>query len=166
MRIADAKDFVRLHPNDDKDYWTDELCFVKIPIPGSKNEALHLIDEDLAMQYLESTQIERKRLVLATKPFDKFFPCEVPTRNLDNQWNESNLKGCLEAVDFWTMVVSRSKEGVEGYKSTFARNQDAFPDPKWLTQSMEELIGRTFDNRVIESADHPGLLCLIGAKVS
>jgi len=29
--IAQAKDFVRLHP-DEEEYWSPELCFVKVPI--------------------------------------------------------------------------------------------------------------------------------------
>ena len=31
--IAEAKDFVRLHPDED-DYWSAELCFVNVPIKG------------------------------------------------------------------------------------------------------------------------------------
>ena len=32
-RIADAKDFVRLHPNETT-HWSPELCFVNVPIKG------------------------------------------------------------------------------------------------------------------------------------
>src|SRR6185369_312498 len=45
--IAQAKDFVRLHP-DENNHWTAELCFVSVPIKGSKRDSLHLIEEDLA----------------------------------------------------------------------------------------------------------------------
>ena len=54
--IAQAKDFVRLHP-DEENYWSSELCFVNVPIKGQKRDTLHLIDEDLAMQYLPSGKI-------------------------------------------------------------------------------------------------------------
>jgi hypothetical protein len=47
--IAQAKDFVRLHPNEES-HWSPELCFVNVPIKGQKRETLHLIDEDLAMR--------------------------------------------------------------------------------------------------------------------
>jgi hypothetical protein len=33
--ISQAKDFVRLHP-DDENYWSAELCFVSVPIKGQK----------------------------------------------------------------------------------------------------------------------------------
>src|SRR5262245_46517022 len=46
-RIAEAKDFVRLHP--DEAYWSPELCFVSVPIEGAKNDLLHLIEEERAM---------------------------------------------------------------------------------------------------------------------
>ena len=77
--IAQAKDFVRLHPNEET-YWSSELCFVNVPIKGQKRDTLHLIDEDLAMRYLPSGRILRFRLALATKPYDVFFLCHVPTQ--------------------------------------------------------------------------------------
>src|SRR5262249_53318744 len=49
--IAQAKDFVRLHDDEDK-YWSPELCFVSVPIKGSKRDTLHLIEEALAMKFL------------------------------------------------------------------------------------------------------------------
>jgi hypothetical protein len=103
-------------------------------------------------------------LVLASKPYDAFFLCHVPTRNTDNQWNESNLAACEQAKRLWVQATSRREENVDGYKVDFAREQDAFPDPKWPTQSLGELIGLTFAGRTIDRADHPALLRLIGAK--
>ncbi len=56
LRIADANDFVRLHPSEE-DYWSPELCFVSVPIKGEKRDMLHLIDEEIAVQYLPSKKI-------------------------------------------------------------------------------------------------------------
>ena len=162
---SQAKDFVRLHP-DEATYWSSEICFVSVPIQGSQRDTLHLIPEELATRYLESARILRFRLPLATKPGDKFFLCHIPTRNLDNSWNSTNLQGCEQAKTLWTMLTSRKEEGVEGYKITAARDQDAFPQPKWPTQSLTELVGITFAGRVIETENHPGLLRLIGARQS
>src|SRR6516165_6796435 len=80
--LAQAKDWVRTHPNDD--YWSDELCFVSVPIKGAARDSLHLISEDVAVLHLPSAKIQRFQLVLATKPHDRFFLCQVPTQNLDN----------------------------------------------------------------------------------
>ena len=96
--MAAAKDLVRLHPNE-AEYWSDELCFVRVPIKGQKHSILHLINEDLAVQFLEAGEITRFRLALATKPYDVFFLCEVPTQNLDNSWNNTNLEGVREGQD-------------------------------------------------------------------
>ena len=63
---------MRLHP-DEENYWSDELCFVNVPIKGQKRDTLHLIDEELAMRYLPSGAISRCRLALAAKPYDVFF---------------------------------------------------------------------------------------------
>src|SRR5262245_22213508 len=163
-RIADANDFVRLHP-DESSYWSDELCFVLVPIKGQKQDTLHLIEEDLAMRYLPSAKIMRCRLALATKPYDVFFLCQVPTRNLDDGFNSSSLPGCEQAKQLWTEVTSRKDEGVESYKVTTAKDQDAFPEPRWPAQSLEELISTTFGaDRMIGREDHPALRRLIGAR--
>jgi hypothetical protein len=163
--MAAAKDFVRLHP-DVKNYWSDELCFVDVPIKGQKRNTLHLIDEALALRFFEPGEIKRFRLALASKPNDVFFLCLVPTQNLDNSWNDTNLEACENAKTFWTKVTSRKDEGVEGYKIKFAKDRDAFHDPDWPKQSLGELIMRAFAGRIIETEDHPALLRKIGARPS
>jgi hypothetical protein len=163
--IAQAKDFVRLHPDEDN-HWSPELCFVNVPIKGQKRDTLHLIEEELAMDFLPSARILRFRLALATKPNDAFFLCHVPTRNTDNSWNGSNLQACEQSKTHWVLATSRKEEGVESYKVDFAKDSDAFPEPNWPTQSLADLIGITFAGRMIDTKDHPGLLRLIGAKQS
>jgi hypothetical protein len=161
--ISQARDFVRLHPNEEE-FWSSEYCFVNVPIQGMKRDTLHLIAEDLALLYLPSGKIIRHRLALATKPFDVFFLCHVPSQNIDNSWNTSNLQACEQAKSQWVQVTSRKAEGAEQYKIDFARDRDAFPETKWPKQSLEDLIGTTFTGRMITSDDHPALLRLIGAK--
>jgi hypothetical protein len=164
-KIAQAEDFVRLHPNENT-HWSEELCFVSVPIKGQKRDILHLIVEELAMQHLESARIKRFRLALAAKPNDVFFLCEVPTRNLDNEWNKTNLPACEQAKTKWTQATSRREEGVDAYKISLAKDQDAFPVPNWPNQSLSDLIEKTFAGRTIDAPDHPALLRLIGAKQS
>jgi hypothetical protein len=164
-KIAAAKDFVRLHP-DEETHWSPELCFVNVPIKGQKRDTLHLINEELAMRYLPSGKILRFRLALGTKPHNVFFLCEVPTRNEDNSWNADNLLACEKAKTTWVQTTSRKEEGIDGYKIDYAKDQDAFPAPKWPNQPLAELIDKTFAGRMIDREDHPALLRLIGAKQS
>jgi hypothetical protein len=160
--IAQAKDFCRLHPSED--YWSDELCFVNVPCKGER-DTLHLIDEDVALANgVPNARIQRFRLALATKPNDVFFLCHVPSLNLDNAWNADSLRACEQAKTLWTQATSRRDEGKEGYQVTPSRHPDAFPAPRWPTQSLEELIGVTFDGRNIDTSDHPGLLRVLGAR--
>jgi hypothetical protein len=163
--MADAKDWVRLHPNEGE-YWSPEYCFVNVPIKGQKRETLHLIGEELAMHPLLRGCIKRFRLALAAKPFDIFFLCELPSQNLDNLWNDSNLRGCLQAKTIWTKATSRRDEGLDGYKIDSTMDPDAFPEPNWLTQKLCQLILTTFNGRMIDDKEHPGLLRLLGAKQS
>jgi hypothetical protein len=162
--ISHAKDFVRLNSNE-TDYWSNELCFVQVPIVGQRKDTLHLIDEDLARAFLPSGKILRFRLALATKPYDVFFLAHIPTTSVDNPWNISNLRGCELAKTTWVQLTSRKAEGAEQYKIDHARDADAFPEPKWPTQSLSSLMVIAFSpDRMIEGQDHPALLRLIGAK--
>jgi hypothetical protein len=163
--MSQAKDFVRLHPNADL-YWSPELCFCTVPIKGAKRDSLHLIDEDLAMRFLPSGRFLRFRLALATKPHDSFFLCRIPTRNLDNKWNQDNIAACEQAKTLWTQATSRGEENIDGYFVQVARDPDAFPEPKWPEQSLNDLLDRAFAGRMIGEEDHPALLRLIGAKQS
>jgi hypothetical protein len=104
--ISQAKDFVRLHP-DEANYWSPELVFVSVPIKNAKREQLHLIEEDLAMAHLPSGRVMRFRLALASKPNNVFFLCHVPSRNEDNPWNLTNLQACEQAKTLWTQASSR-----------------------------------------------------------
>jgi hypothetical protein len=161
-RISDARDYVRLHP--DEAYWSPELCFVSVPIKGARRDSLHLITEDLALKHIPSGKLQRYRLALATKPHDAFFLCVIPTRNPDNEWNKTTLLACHRAKSKWVEVSSRREEGIDGYLMRLAHDDDAFPEPCWPTQSLSDLIGRAFHDRTIDRPDHPALLRLIGAK--
>jgi hypothetical protein len=161
--ISHAKDFVRLHPNEET-YWSGSLCFVNVPIFGVDRDTLHLIDEELALQFVQSRKILRFELALATMPYDVRFLCHVPTTNKDNSWNKSNLLACVHAKTRWVQATSRKEENVDGYKIEYAQDADAFPEPKWPTQTLEEIIGATFAGRNIEHEDDDALGRLIGRK--
>ena len=163
-KLSEAKDFVRLHP-DEVNFWSYELCFVNVPIKGQKRDTLHLIGNDLD-RYLPEGRVIRHRLALASKPYDTFFLCVVPSQNLDNDWNRTTLDGCEKAKKIWTQATSQKEKGEEKYLITRAKDIDAFPEPSWPPQSLEELILRTFNGRSIESDDDPALARLLGAKPS
>lgn len=73
---------------------------------------------------------------------------------------------CEQGKRLWVQVTSRKAEGVEAYKIDFARDADAFPEPRWPKRSLDELITTTFADRMIDRSNHPALLRLIGAKQS
>lgn len=163
LKIGDVGDFARLHPSEDE-CWTPEMCFVSVPIKGTTKNALHVIDDDLAVRHLSAKRIQRHRLALASKPHDVFFFCIVPSQNLDNSWNSGALTACYKAQSHWLQALSRKAEGVDGYNIEFAHDQDAFPTPQWPSRSLDELLEVTFRDANIDHDRHPGLLRLIGAK--
>jgi hypothetical protein len=162
LRISEANDWVRLHPNEET-HWSPELCFISVPIQGER-DVLHLIDEDIAMQYLSAQRIKRQRLALACKPHDNFFLCTIPSQNLLNSWNATTIDACQRAKERWVQATSRRGEGVDAYKVDLARDVDAFPEPTWPTRSFASLVEITFRGASIDTDPHPALSRLIGAK--
>ena len=106
--MSAAKFWVSLHP-DEAAYWSDEYCFVDVPVQGQKDKTLHLIMTDLARK-LPPGRVQKFRLALASKPHDVFFLAHVPSRNLDNEWNKTNLQACEQAKKLWTMVATRERD--------------------------------------------------------
>ena len=162
--ISAAKDWVRLHP-DEAPYWSDEYCFVIVPIQGQKDNTLHLITADLARK-LPPGRVQKFRLALASKPHDVFFLAHVPSRNLDNEWNKTNLQACEQAKKLWTMVTSQREKGIEGYhidsSAAEKEGKKPFPDPQWPKETLDELIEATFAGRMILSETDPAWVRLVG----
>jgi hypothetical protein len=164
-KISHAKDFVRLHP-DEENYWSAEIWFIEVPIKGQKFGNLHMINKDLAAKYVHHDKIKKFKLALATKPYDDFFLAEIPTQNLEeNMWNSSNLRGCKEAKSRWIQLVSLKKEGKEMYGIVPAQHQDSLPAPTWPAQSLESMIKLAFEGRMVMTPDHPALLRVRGANI-
>jgi hypothetical protein len=164
-KFADAKDFVRLHP-DEANYWSEGLCFVSVPIKGQKNDTLHLIVEELALRHIPIGKLTHYRLALASKPNDIFFLCHVPNRNLDNKFNATTLQACEEAKTRWVQLTSLKEKGIEDYEKSYTRDHDGIRPPEWPTQSLGELIEKAFLGCMIDHENHPALLRLIGARQS
>jgi hypothetical protein len=55
---------------------------------------------------------------------------------------------------------------VEGYKIDHAQDPDAFPETKWPTQTLDELLEVTFEGRMILTVDHPAMRRLLGMEQS
>jgi hypothetical protein len=162
--ISAAKDWVRLHP-DEATHWSDEYCFVNVPVQGQKDNTLHLVTADLARK-LPPGRVQKFRLALASKPHDVFFLAHVPSRNLDNEWNRTNLQACEQAKKLWTMVASQREKGIDGYQIDFSlaekEGKKPFPDPQWPKEALDELIEATFADRMILSETGPAWQRLVG----
>jgi hypothetical protein len=162
--IADAKDWVRLHP-DEENFWSDEYCFVNVPIPGQKREQLHLVLSELAA-LLPPARVQKFRLALAAKPNDNFFLAHVPSQNLENKWNETNLQACQQAKRVWTTATSLREKGIDGYKIDMSKaekeQKKPFPDPNWPDKTLDELIEEAFADRMILDETSPAWVRLVG----
>ena len=100
-KLSDAKDFIRLHP-DEANYWSMELCVVSVPVKGQRRDTLHLIEEELALQYLQPASIRRYRLALGANPEWRLLlvhcPQPKPRQRLERRQPEG-LRGSEDQMD-------------------------------------------------------------------
>jgi hypothetical protein len=167
--IAQAQDFVRLHPDMEK-MWSDVMYVVRVPVKGQKGEKggiLHLITEDLVPKL--SRKVKRIRLALAAKPDNSLFLCSIPDENMDNAYNATALRACeRSAAEGFLEVVSLKAQGTEDYEINPAEDREtgggAAP-PNWpVVESIYEIIEEAFKGHMIESENDPAFKRLIGAK--
>ena len=127
------------------EYWSDDLCFVNVPVKGMKEgTAAPYRRGDRPAIICHAGKPIHYRLALATKPFDIFFLCHIPTRNLDNKYNATTLRACEQAKTMWVQLTSMKHQGIEDYEITPCSHLDAVPQPKWPSQSLGELIDKAF----------------------
>jgi hypothetical protein len=109
--ISQAGDFVRLH-HDESTFWSDELCFVSVPIKGMAKDVTHLIARDLVEIYLGNMlkRVKTYRLALATKPFDVFALIHVPSQHLDNPWNHDALSLVMRRNNVGSMSIAAKRK--------------------------------------------------------
>jgi hypothetical protein len=162
-RLAESKDYIRLSPL--PQHWSEELCFVSVPVDGA-DPILHLIIDDLAEMYLSEKDVERFRVALASGAVPgSWFLCKVPSQNLTNGFNSSALEGCLEAKRRWLKAVSQKSKGLERYSIKYAEDQDFAPTPDFAPMpNVYEILFARFAGLTIEVPDAPALLRLRGKK--
>src|SRR5215813_677028 len=121
------------------------------PNPSKPGPRLVQPDEDIAIKKSEEFSLERFR----SKRDPSIGGVEtlltaLPTQNLDNAWNFTNVTACETAIHSWVKATSRRAENVDGYLINHAQSPKAFPEPKWPKQSLNELIKVTFAGRMID----------------
>jgi hypothetical protein len=81
----------------------------------------------------------------------------------NNTWTDSCLKAMVTAETAW--VTLETDHPHSEYRVHVAPNNDQWGEPDWPDQSLEELIGTAFKDRVIRSLDHPIAARLLGLDV-
>jgi len=158
-RIGELKDYVRVSPLEH--HWSEEFCFTAVPIDGQKDSIMHLITEELAEKYLPPKLVLRFQLALASGATKgSFFLCVVPSKNLNNGYNQSARDCCIEGKHRWVMASALKEKNQERYHVNYAEDEDFAPTPDWESMpTVDELLLTKFAGLLsIDTPDHPALL--------
>jgi hypothetical protein len=155
VRRPEKSWWAQVHPSRE-DYWVDLFVL------DHKSENEHyLVSPDLWPELSGEPLFVPFRLALAVNRQGGVFlwPGRLPAlEGKMNLWWESNLVAMERATTAWVRVTSNQSLGI--YEITEA---SGFKDePKWPTESLQELIDVAFKGRKIDSWDHPMLKQLRG----
>lgn len=107
---------------------------------------------DDVVQYVLVTAITRDGAVF-------LWPLRVPKSSRQDSWADSAMAACDYAETQWVRVDA--KQGASSYAVTVATAM--YPEPEWPDESLEQLFGLAFRDRVIDTLDHPVIRRLKGA---
>ena len=82
---------------------------------------------------------------------------------------EIQTKSYARFLQYETTHDKRKSEGLEGYhikptESELRGEGDPFPEPNWPTESLDALVAKTFDGRMILGRDSPAWRRLVGLR--
>jgi hypothetical protein len=162
-KFHEVRDFVWVHP--DPAYTTAHPLWL-VDVPSDEKDGkpmLHLILKSLAQQYLDPKEVVRLNLALASTPKSRLFLGIVPCRNLDNSFNASMLTAVGAAKQGWRKILRVQDR--EAYYPKPPHDADFAPAPEWPSTPLMDLIEAHFrPHKIITTADHPGLLRILGAR--
>ena len=149
-KISDAKDYVRLHPDDA--YWSDEYCFVMVPVPGIKGlraaPARFRLGGGASPGSLQDSAWRWRRSRTIS------FSCPGPQPEPRQRMESLEPGGVRTPPRTSWKGHQQETEGSEGYhikptESELRGEGDPFPEPNWPTESLDEIVAKTFDGRMI-----------------
>ena len=86
------------------------------------------------------------------------WPVKHPTNGVDYEWWESEREAASKGEDRWVRMMADI--GIGRYKIKEATGN--LPEPIWPESSFEKLLKEAFENRYIQSTDHPMVKRLTG----
>ena len=154
VRKPKKQEFVRVHPDKGLRFETtlfewDEDHEMYIVAPQ-----MQAIMAPLAFPAILYTTVTRQGNVL-------LWPVKLPGQDgKDNSWHLSAREAAVLAMRRWVRITAN--HAINGYEVHAATGELA--EPKWPTQSFEDILRLAFKDRIIRNPDHPVVKSLAGAE--
>lgn len=153
--------FARIHPDKSYSFKASVLEIKDNPC----HEGLYFLNL-LACPELEYILEELGRwkprlLFLAQDSQGEYFLWSFPTKDFNNSYNRTALKGMAAAYNQWVKMVTHKP--TKTYKVITCKSEEAMPSLIWPEVSMQKILREAFDGAVIDSLDHPVMKFLTGS---
>jgi hypothetical protein len=146
----DAGDFFRIGRGDEYTEIIDLLECTTASNSGDRH-ALYVVTDDA--RYLLERFIKPHRVAIGINRQKVVFLWARAAGAGDNSWTESVWRAWELAKTSWVTLESDMPHSE--YKVHYAEADQEWGDPDWPNQTLEEVIGQAFRDRVIASIDDP-----------
>jgi hypothetical protein len=154
VKKPDRQAFIRVHPDED---WRLATAVIEL----KEDREIYLVDPTIAAE-LPQEVLHKILFAAVTRQNDAF----VWPVNLDrddrrgNDWNRSALAAAQVAMSRWVRISSNMSIGAYDV----VQAADTIPDPTWPDIGFQGLLKIAFQDRIIESLDHPVVCKLRGGS--
>ncbi len=154
VRKSKRDEYFRVHPG--KDYTMDADV---IEVESDMDRETYIVPPAYAHLVLGDARRVRIFTVMTHRGTVILWPAKLPVEgNSANRYSETALKVAKKAESVWVKMWGDRSLG--GYAMKAAHG--SMDDPKWPDISFRDLLALGFENRIIDSPDHPVIRALNG----
>jgi hypothetical protein len=151
VRKPGSRNFFRVHP--------DEECrLYNVPVVEDEKRETYILAPDLEIPEDLERFVSHVNLVTCLNHKGTLFLW--PYKNSTNDWSKSASRIVRRAVSEWVRL--RADMDANGYRVETAPAELRAVEPTWPKMTFEEILNTAFEDKCIDSLDHPVIRSLRG----
>lgn len=153
VRKPGKRNFFRVHPD-------EGYRLYNVPVVEDDSRELHILAPDLDIPEDLERFVSHVNLVTCLSHKGTLFLW--PYRNSTNDWSKSASRVARRAIGEWVRL--QADMDANGYRVETAPAELRAAEPKWPDMTFDEILNAAFEDKCIDSLDHPVIRSLRGCS--
>ncbi len=151
VRKPGRRNFIRVHPD-------EEYRLYDVPVIEDEKKEVHILSAELEVPEDLERFVSRQNLLTCITHKGTLFLW--PYKNSTNDWSKSASRIARRAVVEWVRLIPDME--ANGYRVETAPAELRAVQPTWPKMTFEEILNTAFEDKCIDSLDHPVIRSLRG----